>query len=482
MLLVLYYHGTTGVYSNFINDPLLVALFRSAPTGVGYFYVLSGFVMALVYFRPGQKFDVWGYWRARFIRIYPLYLISFLLICYYYLDALIQIKPQKILANIFVLQAWFPAWSQSFNYASWSMTVEFFFYAIFPFLVMWAYLQSTRKLVWMALVFWAFSQVVHHSLWTVYYPEHANFIVYFPAFHLNSFILGVVGGIWYLREGQSQPVNPWVVRILFAVSLGIVAVYTVVSTVYFPFLPHNLQPMAGLLAPFLTLVIVALALDTSPLSRFLARPSLVNLGEITYAVYILHVPVAWLYERALEHLSVANPRFLFDVTFLPMIIVIGLVAHFYVDAPLRKWLKHTLQNVSVPLFLLDLAIISFSVYLTFRLRFGEGREFRSYQEMIRLLFWCAFVFRTALSMWFNSFNPAVLRSSVYQVVKTVFFSTAIASAVLAALMYAGYAAGWFENFPRSVFLIDWVVVFSLSMLARLIFRAVMARSPVSLPV
>ena len=54
-------------------------MLTSGPTAVGYFYVLSGFVMALAYYRPGVRFDFRNYWLARFSRIYPVYIISFVL-------------------------------------------------------------------------------------------------------------------------------------------------------------------------------------------------------------------------------------------------------------------------------------------------------------------------------------------------------------------------------------------------------------------
>src|SRR5690606_26695369 len=160
-----------GIYYSFLSKFPFSELLRFAPTGVSYLYVLSGFVMVLVYFRPNEKFNIAEYWRARFYRIYPLYIIAFLLICFYYLDSMLVIKPQKVMANVFVLQAWIPAYSQSFNYASWSMTVEFFFYAVFPFFTIWAYKQSTKKLITASLIFWIVSQFIYQVLWVGYFPE-----------------------------------------------------------------------------------------------------------------------------------------------------------------------------------------------------------------------------------------------------------------------------------------------------------------------
>lgn len=483
ILLVLFYHGTAGFYASFLgSSPIVTALLYSAPTAVSYLYVLSGFVMSLVYFRPNEKFDVVGYWRARFVRIYPLYIISFALISYYYLDGLLRIKPQKILANLFVLQAWIPAYSQSFNYASWSMTVEFFFYALFPFLTMWAYRQSTRKLIWMALGFWAVSQLVYYVLWTGYYPEYSGLLVYFPLFHLNSFVMGVTGGIWYLREGRLQPLKPVTILLVLAGSALLAAGYTVASTVYYPSLPHRLQPMGGLLAPILILFVVSLALDKSWLSvKLLDRPAPVALGETAYAIYILHVPVAWLYERALDASSLSNPRSVFDVTFLPMMMTIGLIAHFYVDTPLRRWLKRMLARISEPLFLLDLGIIALSAFIIFRLRFGDGRVYLSYREMERVFFWSAFFIRPMLSVMFNSLHPASLRLPIGQMARRVFFSATLGSLIVAAVVFTGYLTGWLENFPRSIFALDWLIVLSLSLLARLALRRFHRLQPAPLP-
>jgi peptidoglycan/LPS O-acetylase OafA/YrhL len=470
VLLVLFYHGTGEYYTAFLANTPLAPLLRSAPTAVAYLYVLSGFVMSLVYYRPEQKFDIAGYWRARFVRIYPLYIISFLLVCVYYSDSLFRIKPQKILANIFVVQAWFPAYSQSFNYAAWSMTVEFFFYAVFPFLILWMARQSTRKLIGLALAFWAFSQAVSYILWAGYYPEYKDFIVYFPVFHLNSFVIGVVGGIWYLREGRAQVIPSRSVLFVAAISFLLIAAYTIISTRVFPVLPHDLQPMSGLLSPIMVLLILALALDGSRLSRFLQYPALVNLGESSYAIYILHVPVYWLYERWLETSGVvADPTRFFDLTFLPLMILLGLASHFFLDIPLRRWLKDFLQTISIRLLLLDIAIITFTVFFVFQFRF-DGREYRAYRDMERFMFWVAFFARPIFSILLGAYRPAIIMKQGADWIRAVLFSATAGTLVIMGSVYWGYATGWFENFPRSIFVFDWLIFLMLSLLVRFGFR------------
>lgn len=469
VLVVLFFHGGGGVYLHAVNVFPISPILTSATTSVTYLFVLSGFVMSLAYHRPEEKFNIGRYWTARFVRLYPLYLFSFLLVCYYYIDYIARIKPQKTLANIFVLQAWIPQYAQSFNYASWFITVQFFLYAVFPLCSLWAYRQSTKKLIWVSIVVWAVSQTIHNALWVGYFPEHENFLVYFPLFHLSSFILGAVGGIWYLREGRERADNPGVILMVFVGAVLLASAYTVASAEFTKF-PHGLQLMTGLLAPLLTIVILALALDRSRLSTILNSRMLVTLGEMSYGLYILHVPVIWIYQRALDNLHLADPQLIFDYTFLPLMIMIGLLVHFYLDQPLRSRFGKILQRVSMPLLILDLVIVAISIYLAFRLRIGGGREYEAYRKLALLMFWSAFVFRTAFSVGFNALNPNMLYGPLAHVVRPILISVTAGSATLAAVIFFGHSMGWFENFPRSIFVLDWAIVLALSLLVRFLFR------------
>ncbi|MBI3169603.1 MAG: acyltransferase family protein [Chloroflexi bacterium] len=470
IILVLFAHDTLGHYL----DPLLFfplePLIRSGSTGVSYLFILSGFVMALVYYKPGEKFNYLNFWRTRLIRLYPLYIMGFLLTCIYYYDDLFRIKPAKILANIFILQSWIPKYSQSFNFVAWSMTVEVFFYLFFPFFLIWTYRQPTRKLIRFSLIVWAVSTTIFQILWIGYIDQYREFILYFPLFYFNSFVMGVVGAIWYLREGRQENISTRKRLAVLAGSFLVLATYTVVSLNFYPALPHMIQPITGFLAPLLILFIVALTMDQSFISRFLVHPVLVNLGELSYAIYILHIPVKWLYSWALASAGVVDVQRILDLTFLPLILLVAFVVHFYVDTPFRKWLKGFLKNNSVRVFLLDIVVILLLGYLMFPLRFGDGREYRSYLEMERLVLWVAFLIRPLLALAFGTYRHDALVKPGNQWAVSVLLSVSLGSLVIATAAYLGYATGRFENFPRSVFVLDWLIVLAFSLLTRFSFR------------
>ena len=56
IVVVLFFHGGGGVYLQALSTFLPSALLVSATTSVTYLYVLSGFVMSLVYYRPRRSF------------------------------------------------------------------------------------------------------------------------------------------------------------------------------------------------------------------------------------------------------------------------------------------------------------------------------------------------------------------------------------------------------------------------------------------
>jgi len=431
---------------------------------------MSGFVMTLVYFRPGQKFDFLDFWRNRFIRLYPLYILALGLTLVYYYDAFIAVKPQKILANIFIVQSWIPAYAQSFNFVAWSMTVEIFFYLFFPFFVLWAYRQTTRKLIWFSVIVWVVNMTIYHIMWIGYVETNYELVLYFPPMYFGSFIMGVVGGIWYKRVGREENLPASTRFAVLAASFLILATYTVLSLDFYPVLPHLIQPITGFLAPLLILFIVALSLDTSPISRFLSHPFLVMIGELSYGVYILHIPILWLYEKILNSFGVANVQGILDATFLPLIIALAYLVHFYFDVPTRNWMKDYFKTISLRLVLVDFLIFIPITFFIFQVRF-DAKEYRFlYREMERLVFWVAFFSRPLLSMIFGVYRTSTLFKDGYQWAVSVFASISTSAVLMADAAYWGYRTGWFENFPRSIFVIDWFIVLSLMLLARLAIR------------
>ncbi len=110
---------------------------------VSYFILLSGFVLAYNYSERARagELDRVRFWKARFTRIYPIYLLSLLLglgtLSKEYGSHTHGMFWAGVVLTPLLLQGWIPAIATFLNTPAWTMSAEAFYYAIFPWLARW---------------------------------------------------------------------------------------------------------------------------------------------------------------------------------------------------------------------------------------------------------------------------------------------------------------------------------------------------------
>lgn len=455
-LSVVFYHGGEGLYllSLFPIRPLLTSGF----TAVNYFYVLSGFVMALAYYRPGQKFDWRSYWTARFSRIYPLYIFAFVVICLYYLPIMGKVDSGKVWANVLLYQAWIPRYALSFNFASWSLAVEAFFYLLFPFLALFAMRQPPKRLIWMSLIFWVLSQLAHSMIGLWLGVGARLFLAYFPLFHLNSFLLGVAGGVWYLSEAPKHPHKTSTNLAWMGLSLALVSAALIIRDQY-KFSVRTFSLDVGLLSPFFLIFILTLALDSTRISKSLSHPWLALLGDASYALYILHIPVRWIMERYFQWIgtSLTYGQF-FAFLYLPFLLVVSLLTFHYLERPARDWLRRNMRKV--PLMLLDLGLVTAALWLSLTLLLGEDAS--NFPRMQ------TYALRVGLTVFFTGL--LVFRFYIQDSWKSLASAVLLGAALWTAFVYLAWLGGWIEVFPRLILAASTVLSFAFILGSRLLLR------------
>jgi peptidoglycan/LPS O-acetylase OafA/YrhL len=428
-------------------------MFIVGPTAVSYFFVLSGFVMAFVYYRPGVPFDFRNYWLARFSRIYPVYILAFALTCLHYPNMLSRAEPAEIWSHILLYQAWIPNYALLFNSAAWSLSVEVFFYLLLPFLILWAMSRPVKQVIWFSLGLWVISQFVHFLLTMHFASRTENWLPFFPLFHLNQFLLGLAGGIWYLANSARLVVSQSTNRIWLFIALGILLLILSLRA-YLPAFPQSFSLDTGLLAPLFLLIILTLALDKSGLSNFLSHPGLVLLGNASYGIYILHIPIAWLLNWLLALLGI---KLLPEAAFLIYVLtVIGscILIFKYIERPAQNWLRtnpSTLMKI-----LLDIVLMLAMIRLSFLLRAGTETS-----DILRTQY---FALRAGAGVFFL----ALLAFRFYTTNSWRSLALAIFSGTLAlsGLMYWSWAVDRIEVFPRSIFFIIPPLIFTAIYLSR----------------
>lgn len=298
-----------------------------ANNAVSYFFILSGFVMILAYYRA-SSISFGNYLKKRLLRIYPMYVMALglALVCHLHYGQALQLDALWL--HLTLLQSWVPGKALSINSPGWSLSVEFFFYLLFPLLFNWLYRAfSFRRLLILGFVFFAISQLAFHLLLHASWfrqptVEWHEFAFYFPLMHLNEFVIGNIAGLFFLRYRPSGNFDGVLLLLLVAV---LAALKLKIGVLY-----HN-----GMLAVFFVPMMVLLAGNTGLMTRIFSWQPLVFLGEISYAMYILQMPICQWTEKLLADAGYTERTQVFNIQ-LAVLLFAAVVGYRMVELPLRR--------------------------------------------------------------------------------------------------------------------------------------------------
>jgi peptidoglycan/LPS O-acetylase OafA/YrhL len=312
-------------------------IFSSADVGVSYFFLLSGFIMAIAY-SPSKlaSLNYNNYYISRLARIYPIYFISLLP---FIIPRIVNTPPVihsiKFLSHLFLLQAWFHNYALTWNFTGWSLSVEILFYLCFPFILPLLSKLSLKYLVSLTLLIWGANQFIYCILMYRHQDNISHFLYFFlnfnPLLHLGTFIFGMGGGLLFLKHPEVKDKRLPITMVLIAsIIIGILLLIPNNISYY----KHN-----GLFAPVFLLFLFGLAWDKSFIKRIFSWKPLIILGEISYGVYILQEPVRMLLNDWLDSST--------DVTlttggfylYIIILMVVSGVLYFLVEAPVREVAK-----------------------------------------------------------------------------------------------------------------------------------------------
>ena len=167
---------------------------------VTFFFVLSGFVMMVShYHKQGQSIS--AYYISRLARILPVYWLALVPFVLVYSD------PLGFLLSATLVQAWVSPYPLQPNVPGWSLSVEVFFYLLFPWLLILVrrYKATALLISAVALSIYLLTQaILSRLIQPDIYPGDPSvihdLIFFFPLSHLCSFLLGMAAGKLYLER------------------------------------------------------------------------------------------------------------------------------------------------------------------------------------------------------------------------------------------------------------------------------------------
>jgi peptidoglycan/LPS O-acetylase OafA/YrhL len=312
------------------------------PVSASFFFFLSGYVLSFVYLHNVQTLNKSNFFAARFARLYPLYFVVLVLDTPELLVPEIQRYGMKIgltktagifAANVAMLQVWKGSRLLRINLPSWSLCVEAFFYVCFPLLGVWLWKLRGARLWITALSLYAGGQAL---VWGMRPHLHLETVLTLPPLHLSTFALGILLARWQalLQQPKDKPqVRVWQASTVLGLSAGGLYGSVLLVPLFGVPAPYN----DGLLAPIFAGFVWALSVIPTPLSRWLCSRWLVALGNASYALYLVHMPILCLF------LYFRWVTLAFYPVYLALCVGVSLLSFRYFETPVRFWLLKQFQ-------------------------------------------------------------------------------------------------------------------------------------------
>ena len=347
--------------------------------GMPLFFVLSGFLMTYNYTEQFQKSwfrTTWKFYAARIARIYPVYLIA-LFLCLGFMGAFfheLRDRPVDVECGMERVLTLTQSWSNfmlfeghvqprpvayAFLGVGWSVSVEAFFYVIFPFMVL--LVPGKMNRIWKVvgcyvgvLALWTY---FNHLCVTRLDPTMhimargtlRGWLIYTsPYMRLGEFIIGCLAGQLYRLTSATTP-GRWE-RLVGHLLLWWSIICLVRFSVYppswdTPTLINHLQFNTGY-APFCAAIIFCLARYPSLLGWFLSRPPLMLLGEASYGMYLIH-PLfqSIFFPRALGEVDIQTEAIIWfdNVVMVVCLHIFCLGMYQFAESPMRRTLRKWLS-------------------------------------------------------------------------------------------------------------------------------------------
>ena len=367
-------------------SPATAAVWKTNVFGFSlvYFFVLSGFLLSLPFIRNLVKErsssampNVSDYTVHRLARIMPAYLIIFLIVNFVLQVAYVQnpaaqppgtddgtgmiTDPGQLLANLTLTQSYFPAYVQTGINPSWSLSLEYAFYASLPLLFLGVFAIRKRVnvnplvlativpgvLLAIGLVGRAFIPLVFSRMDTTDFmllnwgPNWAAVFTKSFLTNADNFALGMLAAIVFvaIERGALPEKLSRRVRVLSAAAI-LPALF--VSAVLLVFASQFVTAGVGVVAALMVLVIVAplarhqksrlaTALDFRPI-RFV--------GEISLSAYLWHFPVLLMLGRFGWMAGDTLPGMLQNtVVALAVTILLGAITYYVIEKPAMNYAK-----------------------------------------------------------------------------------------------------------------------------------------------
>lgn len=328
-----HFGGDKSAYP-FMTIPPVAWLYTRSWLLVDLFFLLSGMVLTYRYLAPIAQQRIKGreFFFLRLSRLYPLHVATLLVCAAVEWSLLVRHKPTVIygsnndLYHFFLQLTYLHTWFEhgwSYNEPSWSVCGEVFVYLLF-------FLFAARRAggYTAAALITVFFGIAVQTKWSLPLPTD-NMARAMVGFFAGSLLFLAMRQLDLLGAGQRFG---WGCLVALALVLTLANLIGYDSWV-------GARPLVYSLVIF-PLVLVA-ALRVPPLAAVLSLRPLTFLGDISYAVYMCHVPLQMITLTILDAHKQTVPTTKSWVlgAYFVVLVTVATAVHYGLEIPARRWLR-----------------------------------------------------------------------------------------------------------------------------------------------
>ncbi len=347
-------------YAHMPFSAVLMPFYLYGQFFVELFFAISGYVFFWLYARAIEegRTGPWGFFVARFARLYPLYIVTLLAVVglqvayrsLYGEDFIYnEDTPLNFVLNVLMIQQWLPFAEQSYNGPAWSISVEVFLYALFFALCAW---RLNR--IWVLAILFGAGVVIR-----ILSDPTVDFVRGVPSFYEG-------GLVFYAVQALRKPAHaPWRKRLVLALSVLLPVLWGVsyarafhpINVLLEPGLFAAIFSVVGFLYVVMPLTLLALGLmqdhwRTAGLSRDRLH-KISWIGDISYSIYLIHFPLQLAIMLAMARLPFAERAQIFSsplalLAFMAAAAGLGWLSFHYFEMPMRRYLQKRMRPALAP--------------------------------------------------------------------------------------------------------------------------------------
>ncbi|MDP9568879.1 UNVERIFIED_ORG: peptidoglycan/LPS O-acetylase OafA/YrhL [Kosakonia oryzae] len=351
---VLYHFGVPYVSGGFV--------------GVDVFFVISGFLMTGIVLERVDHKGVLDFYIARFLRIVPA--LVFLIIIMIVIGLFIlstneyEILSKNAIASLLfysnkyyaIHSSYFePSSENNFFLHTWSLSVEWQFYLLFPIIVI--FIKKCKIPLILSLIFIWLASFITMILLSNYNQTDVFYSLSTRAWEMIS------GGLVYAHGASKANDRNRTFLSYLGIILIIISIFTIDS--------KKLYPSAYTLLPVLGAVIFITANNQE--SKFIKNGILQFIGKISYSWYLWHWPVIVLMRYYNFDFNTLNTLIGISVSLL-----FALISFFLIETPYKNRNKILFEFVFSLSLLTACVFVSFTNGMNFRFN-GDMKDIASYR-------------------------------------------------------------------------------------------------------